>query len=488
MSTQLQTQSKASSKSSDAATANNAVKRHFSSQRGFSTDTQHYPIQAKLKIGQPGDKYEQEADRVANQVMRMPEPQCPECEEDVSRKPLSIQRLAQSTGHNIQRQCTECEEEIQRQPIEEEEEEEELLQAKESIGYTPTVTPKIHGQINSLRGGGQPLSESDRSFFEPRFGHSFSGVQVHTGTPAAEAVRAVNAKAFTVGQDIVFGAGQFAPDSQAGKQLLAHELTHVIQQTPRLSRKSLVIQRQSPSGGPSTPAKPAPCVCPRTIRKDTTLACDCTNSIRIAANNITLDCAGHTLTGSGRGNGILLSRRTGVTVKNCNITKFSNGVALRRSHKNTFTNNNSFGNTRDGFDLNDSNENNLIGNLSTKHVRSNGIELDGCNKNNLNKNVVKENQDGIDLNQSKENIMTENVASNNLRDGFRINRNSDSNILTKNTANDNKRDGFRVDGNSDSNIFTGNIANKNASDGFDLGTGRRNRCKSNTFTHPRCPP
>lgn len=74
MSTQLQIQAKTGSKSSDTTTANNAMKHHFSGQRGFFAEEQRYPIQAKLKIGQPGDKYEREADRVAEQMMRMPEP------------------------------------------------------------------------------------------------------------------------------------------------------------------------------------------------------------------------------------------------------------------------------------------------------------------------------------------------------------------------------------------------------------------------------
>ena len=74
MNAQLQTKAKAGSKSSDALTANNAVRRHFSSQRGFSANALRYPIQTKLKISQPGNKYEQEADRMADQVLRMPEP------------------------------------------------------------------------------------------------------------------------------------------------------------------------------------------------------------------------------------------------------------------------------------------------------------------------------------------------------------------------------------------------------------------------------
>lgn len=74
MSRQLQAQSKVSSKSGSTPTANYAVKRHFSMQRGFSTDTHRYPIQTKLKIGEPDDKYEEEADRIADKVMRMPDP------------------------------------------------------------------------------------------------------------------------------------------------------------------------------------------------------------------------------------------------------------------------------------------------------------------------------------------------------------------------------------------------------------------------------
>ena len=269
MSNQLQTQVKAGSKSSDALTANHTVKRHFSSQRGFSAEVLRYPIQAKLKIGQPGDKYEQEADRVTDQIMRMPEPagnistgsttpiqppiiqrMCPECEDELNRKPISIQRLAQSTGHKIQSQCTECEEEIQRQPLEEEEEEiqtksaaklqrqpieeeeeEELLQAKESTGQTVAAIPGAHTRIRTLQGGGQPLPKSLRSFFEQRFGYDFSQVRIHKDSRAAESAREVRARAYTIGQHVVFGEGEYSPDTAAGKQLTAHELTHTIQQS-----------------------------------------------------------------------------------------------------------------------------------------------------------------------------------------------------------------------------------------------------------------
>lgn len=83
----------------------------------------------------------------------------------------------------------------------------------------------------ALRSPGQPLDAKMRAFFEPRFGHDFSKVRVHTDAEAAEAARAVNALAYTVGNQIVFAAGRYAPGTVEGRKLLAHELTHTIQQT-----------------------------------------------------------------------------------------------------------------------------------------------------------------------------------------------------------------------------------------------------------------
>ncbi len=175
-------------------------------------------IQAKLSIGQPGDIFEQEADRVAEQVMRMPEPST------AGRKGVSKGNKFSS----IQRMCTDCEEELHRQPVEEEE---ELVQAKEVSGRTPEVSSSVESQINSIRGGGQLLPESVRAFFEPRFGQDFSQVRIHTDSNASESAKSVNALAYTLGQDVVFGAGQYKPNTEFGKKLIAHELTHVVQQT-----------------------------------------------------------------------------------------------------------------------------------------------------------------------------------------------------------------------------------------------------------------
>jgi 3D (Asp-Asp-Asp) domain-containing protein len=92
----------------------------------------------------------------------------------------------------------------------------------------PLCVPPIVGDV--LRSPGEPLDRAARTFFEPRFGHDFSRVRVHAGAGAAESAKAVGASAYTVGANIVFGSGQFAPSTFTGRQLLAHELAHTIQQ------------------------------------------------------------------------------------------------------------------------------------------------------------------------------------------------------------------------------------------------------------------
>ncbi len=100
------------------------------------------------------------------------------------------------------------------------------------------MPPIVH---EVLRSPGQPLDEATRAFMEPRFGHDLSRVRVHTNAKAAESARAVNALAYTVGRDVVFGSGQFAPGTVAGQRLLAHELTHVVQQNVDGVQKQLVL-------------------------------------------------------------------------------------------------------------------------------------------------------------------------------------------------------------------------------------------------------
>ncbi|MBC8028993.1 MAG: DUF4157 domain-containing protein [Pyrinomonadaceae bacterium] len=101
------------------------------------------------------------------------------------------------------------------------------LNSKPETRNSSGVPPIVNEILSSP---GQPLDSQTRAFFEPRFGHDFSRVRVHTDANAAESASAVNALAYTVGRDVAFGAGQFAPQTNAGRKLLAHELTHVVQQ------------------------------------------------------------------------------------------------------------------------------------------------------------------------------------------------------------------------------------------------------------------
>ena len=197
-------------------------------------------IQAKLEVSQPGDAYEQEADRVADTIMRMA---------DDSRGDTVAISEKRPEPH-IQRECLECQAE----------EQENLgqVQRKEAEGQTggsEAGMSTVESPVESLNGNGQPLATSARAFFEPRFGYDFSQVRVHTDAQAAASARAFHAVAYTSGNDLVFGTGQYAPENTEGRKLLAHELTHVVQQAqPRqtsaatseqkLQRKSDVLQSE----------------------------------------------------------------------------------------------------------------------------------------------------------------------------------------------------------------------------------------------------
>jgi len=162
-------------------------------------------IQTKLAISKPGDEYEQEADRISEQVIRMPEPQ--------------LQRACACGGA-----CPKCQTE---QPGQKQ----ERLQTKRvQAGDTGQITaPAIVREV--LAAPGQPLDSATRGFMEPRFGQDFSKLRVHTDARAAESAKAIGAHAYTVGSHIVFGAGRYEPLSSFGGALLAHELAHVVQQS-----------------------------------------------------------------------------------------------------------------------------------------------------------------------------------------------------------------------------------------------------------------
>jgi hypothetical protein len=187
-------------------------------------------IQCALSIGAVNDPLEAEADAVADQVMRMPMPGTP---------------VLSGTIPSIQRQCAACaqEEELQRKPIA------ETIRRK-GDGGGQTASPAITSSIHATRGSGSRMDGATQSFMESRFGTDFSSVNIHTGDYAVQMSRDLSAKAFTVGNDIYFNSGQYNPGSDSGKHLLAHELTHTVQQGGRLpSIQKLDLTRHSFSKG-----------------------------------------------------------------------------------------------------------------------------------------------------------------------------------------------------------------------------------------------
>ena len=200
-------------------------------------------VQAKLTAPAIDDPYEREADRLAERALRMPDPSSNRSQLAVSAFPAG----------QAQRKCAGCEEEEQGK-----------LRRKgdgansESAAFAPATVNQI------LNSPCLPLAQDTRAFFEPRFGRDFGAVRVHTGPHADALARSVNALAFTLGRDVVFRAGQYAPHSEPGRRLLAHELAHVAQQSggaPRLQRQpadeeeppKMAVSgdsvRKSPSGG-----------------------------------------------------------------------------------------------------------------------------------------------------------------------------------------------------------------------------------------------
>ncbi|HEY3288859.1 MAG TPA: DUF4157 domain-containing protein [Anaerolineae bacterium] len=181
-------------------------------------------IQRKLQVGAANDIYEQEADRVANQVMSHP----------VSEQDSGVQRKPQ---YELQRKPTSISA-IQRQSA--------------SGGFT--ASPEVQQSLSQSQGHGHALPSDVRAQFEQRFGRDFRNVQVHTEPQADVLNRSLNAQAFTSGSDIYFSHGQYNPGSHAGQHLLAHELTHVVQQSGGLQRKPIAVQRKGNKGQATTDA------------------------------------------------------------------------------------------------------------------------------------------------------------------------------------------------------------------------------------------
>jgi hypothetical protein len=163
-------------------------------------------FQPKLSIGPVDDIYEREADAMADRVMHMSDP--------VDR----IQPFFRPSISSLQRMCADCEKE------------EKNMQLKAVDSEVPAPNDQLESYIGRLNSRGQALPNPIRDFYEPRFGYDFSHVKVHTDTVAAKSAQSINALAYTSGNHIIFNQGQFSPGSASGKKLLAHELTHVVQQ------------------------------------------------------------------------------------------------------------------------------------------------------------------------------------------------------------------------------------------------------------------
>jgi hypothetical protein len=197
------------------------------------------PTAKTLRIGDPNDAYEQEADRVADQVMSG----------GAAKRHWSISCTSMAAG--LQRKCScggsggasgECAECRQKKR-------EQTMQRKAVTTGAPAFAPPIVHEV--LNSPGQPLDRDTRDFFERRLGYDLGTVRVHTDARAASSAQAVEAEAYTVGSEIVFRAGRFAPRTLQGGRLLAHELTHTLQQRSRTPEGGMALQRQPQPPQPS---------------------------------------------------------------------------------------------------------------------------------------------------------------------------------------------------------------------------------------------
>lgn len=203
------------------------------------------PIQAQLNIGPTNDKYEQEADRVASNVVqkinnpafaqaaqkkslqRQEEP-----EAEIQAKPI-ISKLQRSPVFPLQREAMPEEDELQTKSI---------LQRQKAIGVGQAST-ELESSINSAKGSGQPLDAGLQQSMGQAMGADFSGVKVHTNSQSDQLNKSIQAKAFTTGQDVFFRQGAYQPGSRGGQELIAHELTHVVQQTDTKGGVHCKVQR-----------------------------------------------------------------------------------------------------------------------------------------------------------------------------------------------------------------------------------------------------
>ena len=210
-------------------------------------------IQTKMTVGAANDPYEMEADAVAKQVMtggessvqresesmedeisekRMPQflqrAKLGEDDDEMQMKRADVQRETQEDELNLMRADIQRDDELE--GIEDEIQEKRVQRQADDLSGSFDVEGQVEQQIQSSKGSGQAMGSSS-DFFTQRMGHDFSNVNIHTDSSADNLNRSLGAKAFTTGNDIYFRSGEYNPSSSSGQELLAHELTHVVQQT-----------------------------------------------------------------------------------------------------------------------------------------------------------------------------------------------------------------------------------------------------------------
>jgi hypothetical protein len=259
-------------------------------------------VQAKMEVTPPSDSYEQEAEQIADQVTRMSEPSpLAAGTSQISRLPESISRAAKADSKDDQKKPAgggkkkeddkvkraadkddskdkdrkkpedelvkraaakddkkedkkkdegkkKEDEKVKRAADGDMKDDEDKVQRAADTESVPDVTPEIERSIHDQRNSGQPIPDSMRSYFEPRFGKDLSNVRLHTDSRAADTASKLKARAFTHGQDIYFANGKYQPQADSGKRLLAHEITHTLQQSG--GPPTPAPQAQIPAGGP----------------------------------------------------------------------------------------------------------------------------------------------------------------------------------------------------------------------------------------------
>jgi hypothetical protein len=197
------------------------------------------PIQREMTVGSANDPLEEEADAVAERVMRNPrdfylDPRVSSFQpyQIGGRGEQVVARLARAAQEEEAAQLKAEVPEISHMGEQDEEMQYKSVQRNDAASPEGgTVSPELQRRIEGVRNsGGEKLPDSEREFFESRMGHDFGDVRIHTGSEAAQVSRDVNAKAFTIGRDVVFGEGEYRPGTTEGRRLMAHELTHTVQQ------------------------------------------------------------------------------------------------------------------------------------------------------------------------------------------------------------------------------------------------------------------